>query len=203
TTPTVYTDAGHLFLADGSLDPPPAEVTLGAMAALTPEGKTRPAPPSFDPATQSCSNVYCHGAVLGDGSATNTQPVWTAAGTGQADCGTCHGAPPNHSSNTDKCAACHPAVVDGDRKIIAPGKHVDGHVDFARAGTGCAGCHGSMVNPAPPPGLGGETSPSAPGVGAHQGHVLGSSHLRGPIACNECHRVPTDVSSPGHFTGHA
>ena len=63
--PKVYTDVGHIFLADGSLDPPPAEVTLGATAALTPTGDTRSAPPSYDPATQSCSNIYCHGAILG------------------------------------------------------------------------------------------------------------------------------------------
>jgi predicted CxxxxCH...CXXCH cytochrome family protein len=200
--PKVYTDVGHIFLADGTLDPPPAEVKLGALAALTPPGARRAAPPAFDAATQACSNVYCHGALLGDSASTNTQPVWKAAGTGQADCGTCHGLPPNHVGTATACSGCHPSVVDKDRKIIAPDKHVDGKIDFADPAAGCAGCHGTAVSAAPPPALGGETARSAPGVGAHEAHVTGAAHLRGPVACNECHLVPTDVTSAGHFAGH-
>ena len=200
--PKVYTDVGHIFLADGSLDLPPAEVTLGATAALTPTGDTRSAPPSYDPATQACSNIYCHGAILGDSAATHTQPVWSAPGTGQADCGTCHGLPPNHTG-VRACVSCHPSVVDKDQKIIAPDKHIDGQIEFGDPAAGCAACHGGASSAAPPPDLTGETSPSALGVGAHQAHLSGVSGLRGPIACNECHRVPTAVSSPGHFSGHA
>jgi predicted CxxxxCH...CXXCH cytochrome family protein len=41
---------------------------------------------------------------------------------------------------------------------------------------------------------------SAVGVGQHQRHltapVLG---IRGPIQCSECHQVPANVLSPGHF----
>jgi len=205
--PTAYTDVGHIFLASGELDPPPAEVKLGATAALTPAGATRAAEPSYDPATQSCSNVYCHGAVLADTTGTNTHPVWSAPATGQADCGTCHGLPPNHA-NGSVCSACHPAVVDKDRKIVAPDLHIDGKVDFAAAGadatagSNCAGCHGSAASPAPPRSLAGQTAPTARGVGAHQAHLQATAHLRGPIACNECHRVPAEVSSAGHFTGH-
>ena len=198
--PAVYTDVGHIFLADGSLDPPPAEVTLGALAALTPSNTVRAAPPSYEPATQSCSNVYCHGAILADGAAANTRPAWN--GTKQADCGSCHGLPPNHT-NTLACVGCHPSVVDKDQKIIAPDKHINGAVDFGDPTAGCAGCHGGAASAAPPRALSGETSPSVPGVGAHQAHVTAARHLRGPIACNECHRVPADVFSPGHFSGHA
>jgi predicted CxxxxCH...CXXCH cytochrome family protein len=206
--PKAYTDVGHIFLADGSLDPPPVEVTLGAIAALTPAGEVRTGPPSYDPTTQACSNIYCHGATLGDGAATHTNPVWSAPGTGQADCGTCHGTPPDHGNTsapagTTACVACHPSVVDKDRKIIGTDKHVNGQVDFGDPAAGCAGCHGGKANAAPPPDLTGDTSRSAVGVGAHQAHLAGAARLRGPIACNECHRVPTDVSSPGHFSGHA
>ena len=210
--PAVYTDVGHIFLADGTLDPPPAEVVLGATAALTPAGSTRPAPPAFDPATQTCSNVYCHGAVLGDSAATNTAPVWSAPGTGQANCGTCHGLPPNHTGS-QTCINCHPSVVDRDMKIIAPDKHIDGKVELGDPALGCTACHGSSMgnaagagnavgNAAPPPDLTGATATTAPGVGAHQAHLTGAAHLRGPIACGECHLVPAEVSSPGHFGGH-
>jgi predicted CxxxxCH...CXXCH cytochrome family protein len=199
--PSTYTDVGHIFLADGSVDPPPAEVTLGATAALTPPGSTRAAAPAYDATTQSCANVYCHGAVLGDTAATNNHPAWSAPGTGQADCGTCHGLPPNHK-NGDQCSACHASVVDNDRKIIAPDRHIDGKVDFADTAAGCTGCHGGPAGPAPPRDLTGQTAPTALGVGAHQAHLTGSAHLRGPIACTECHRVPADVSSPDHFGGH-
>jgi predicted CxxxxCH...CXXCH cytochrome family protein len=199
--PRVYTDVGHIFLADGSLDPPPAEVTFGAAAGLTPAGATRAAPPSFDPATQRCDNIYCHGATLTDDAATNTQPVWNTAGTGQADCGSCHGLPPNHG-NKAKCVACHSSVVDADRKIIAPEKHIDGKLQLGDPAAGCTGCHGGLMDPAPPRALGGETSRSASGVGAHQAHLKGTGRFRGPIACGECHRVPTEVTSPGHFSGH-
>jgi predicted CxxxxCH...CXXCH cytochrome family protein len=202
--PTAYTDVGHIFLADGSLDPPPAEVTFGAAstAALTPEGGARQAPPSYDPATQSCSNVYCHGATLADTAGTNTHPIWSAPGAGQADCGTCHGLPPNHANST-ACVSCHPSVVDQDRNIIAPDQHIDGQIELGDPAAGCTGCHGGAAGPAPPRDLTGETSPSAPGVGAHQAHLTGAALLRGPVACNECHLVPSELSSPGHFGGHA
>ena len=205
--PTKYTDVGHIFLADGSLDPPPVEVTLGPLAALTPPGEVRAAPPAYDPVTQTCTNIYCHGATLGDAAATYTTPVWSAPGTGQAACGTCHGTPPDHgnpsaAAGTTACVACHPSVVDKNRNIIGD-KHVNGQIDFGDPAAGCGACHGTAANPAPPPDLTGETSPSAPGVGAHQGHLTGGAHLRGPVACNECHSVPTDVTSPGHCSGHA
>ncbi|HXI60292.1 MAG TPA: CxxxxCH/CxxCH domain-containing protein [Polyangia bacterium] len=202
--PSVYTDVGHIFLADGSLDPAPAEVKLGATAALTLAGaaNTRVAAPSFDAVTQSCSNIYCHGATLGDSAAGNTEPRWNSPGTGQGDCGSCHGLPPNHSG-TMSCVSCHPSVVDKDRKVISSDKHINGRVDFGDPAAGCSGCHGTMFNAAPPPAPGGETATSVLGVGAHQAHVRATAHLRGPIACNDCHRVPAEVSSPGHITGHA
>jgi predicted CxxxxCH...CXXCH cytochrome family protein len=199
--PKTYKDVGHLFLADGSVDPPPAEVTLGALAALTPAGAKRAGVPSYDPATSTCSNVYCHGAAFADAAATNVQPAWNKPGAAQADCGTCHGLPPNHL-NGDRCAACHPAVVDRDRKIIAPDLHLDGQVELASPALKCAGCHGGATSPAPPPDLTGETAPSAPGVGAHAAHLQARAHLRGPVACTECHKVPDEVSSPGHLGGH-
>jgi predicted CxxxxCH...CXXCH cytochrome family protein len=206
--PKAYTDVGHIFLADGTLDPPPVEVTFDATAALTPPGNVRVAPPSYDPATQACSNVYCHGATLADAAATLTNPVWNAPGTGQANCGTCHGVPPDHGNtsapaSTMACVACHPSVVDKDRNIVGFDKHVNGRIDFGDPVAECGACHGGKANPAPPPDLTGNTTRSAVGVGAHQAHLSGAARLRGPVACTECHRVPAAVFAPGHFTGHA
>jgi len=206
--PASYADVGHIFLADGTLDPPPAEVNMGALAAATPAGNVRLAAPAHDPATQTCSNVYCHGATLGDAASTRTDPVWSAPGTGQADCGSCHGLPPSHGnpsapSATADCVACHPSVVDRERKIVSADRHVDGKVDLGDPAAGCRACHGGPANAAPPPDLGRRTASSALGVGAHQAHVTGGARLRGPLACDECHRVPAEVSSPGHFSGHA
>jgi predicted CxxxxCH...CXXCH cytochrome family protein len=200
--PAAYTDVGHIFLADGSLDPAPAEVTLGATAALTPAGATRTGPPAWDEATQTCTNVYCHGAVLAaDGAATNTHPAWNAPGTGQADCGSCHGLPPNHSNNGD-CAMCHASVVGHDRQFLRPDLHINGTVELADTAKNCSGCHGGASGPAPPADLAGNTERTALGVGAHQAHLHAGVYA-GPIACSECHRVPVAVDSPGHFGGHA
>jgi predicted CxxxxCH...CXXCH cytochrome family protein len=202
--PTSYKDVGHIFAADGSVKSGPAEVTFAAtaLAALRPTGSAGQDAPLYDAATQTCSNVYCHGAVLGDTASTNTRPTWSAPGTGQADCGSCHGLPPNHTNRT-ACVSCHPSVVDGNQQIIAPDKHIDGQIELADPAAGCAGCHGGPSGPAPPRSLTGESAPSSPGVGAHQAHLTGTGLLRGPIACNECHLVPSAVASPGHFGGHA
>lgn len=62
----------------------------------------------------------------------------------------------------------------------------------------CTGCHGDpkrteadpLVNAAPPVNPAGSTT--APGVGAHLVHLHGGA-LRGPIACKECHVVPTST----------
>jgi predicted CxxxxCH...CXXCH cytochrome family protein len=74
-------------------------------------------------------------------------------------------------------------------------RHVDGIVDVF-VDQSCTGCHGSE-NPAPPLNLAGEMASSAPGVGAHQTHVLGTPRSRA-VPCGECHEVPREVLSPGH-----
>jgi predicted CxxxxCH...CXXCH cytochrome family protein len=186
-TPAAWDDNGHIY-TDGQLDPPPAVLTFGDLAATTPDGATRAGPPTFD--GQRCQNVYCHGAVFADADAraTNTTPKWDG-GPGEAACGSCHGLPPaNHGDDTYPCATCHPAD--------AP--HVDGIVE-TKAASACVGCHGSAASPAPPTDLAGDTSTTAIGVGAHQAHLQGPHRLRGPVACATCHQVPTDVFDAGHI----
>lgn len=96
--------------------------------------------PTFDLATQTCSNVACHmvpagtfsyWSVGGDGEAIEAQvpyggvpvttPPWDSATTGS--CRACHGAPPSPSAGTwhggqhgstaamSECSVCHPDVV--------------------------------------------------------------------------------------------
>lgn len=163
-------------------DPPPAEVTFGARARLTPDGATRLGPPTF--AEETCSNVYCHGDTMPRAGGLATRPVWTQPA-GAGTCTSCHGAPPpSHAQSM--CTSCHPAS--------AP--HLDGIVQL---GTGCNGCHGDASSPAPPRDLSGETSTLALGVGAHRAHLDVPSGLRGPIACATCHAVPTALADAGHI----
>jgi predicted CxxxxCH...CXXCH cytochrome family protein len=56
----------------------------------------------------------------------------------------------------------------------------------------CSSCHGSPGNSAPPLAVNGSSSTTEIGVGAHQIHLFGSV-ISGPVACSECHRVPTDM----------
>jgi predicted CxxxxCH...CXXCH cytochrome family protein len=87
----------------------------------------------------------------------------------QGSCGDA-GAPPPPATLT--CTSCH-----GDPTRVA-GPGVDPNV---------------MV--APPMGTHGETATSASAVGAHMAHLApGASAISNPIACTECHRVPTDVN---------
>ena len=175
TVPARWDDPDHL---DGV-----ARVVLGALAArdVTPPRRTEP--PSYDPATATCSSVYCHGGTLGDTAATAPAPGWYD--TGVARCGSCHGAPPDDHASP-RCGSCHQAGA------VA---HLDGVLDV---GDGCSGCHGDATSPAPPRGLDGETSPQALSVGVHRAH-LESSTLRGPIPCADCHVVPTTLGALGHI----
>jgi predicted CxxxxCH...CXXCH cytochrome family protein len=70
----------------------------------------------------------------------------------------------------------------------------------------CASCHGSTINYAPPHAVDGATNTSDIRVGAHQSHLLGGT-VAGPVACVECHPIPTDMANhpsveggPAHMT---
>ena len=87
---------------------------------------------------------------------------------------------------------------------FAAGKWLAGCSDpraaSSRSGDACLACHGSDGNPAPPRGVRGEASTTQLAVGAHRLH-LGDTPIRAAVHCNECHVVPTSVSSPGHLGG--
>ncbi len=61
----------------------------------------------------------------------------------------------------------------------------------------CYSCHGSPKNAAPPLAVNGSTSTSYIGVGAHQSHMQEGS-ISGPVACEECHPVPTVMDGDAH-----
>jgi predicted CxxxxCH...CXXCH cytochrome family protein len=178
--PTRWDDAGHIRDDAG-----PAEITFGARAAQTLIAADRAGPPTYAGGT--CTNVYCHGAVLHAGGGTAPLPRWddpTPAG----GCDRCHGAPPpSHAQSA--CESCH-------RTPAGAAPHLDGVVEL---GGGCNGCHGDATSPAPPRDLTGGTLTTALGVGAHRAHLEAPSRLRGPMACTECHRVPTTIGETGHL----
>jgi len=177
----------------GHVDGYPPEVTFGVLAGaggLNPE---------WDREAVRCTNVYCHGASLGDGGAV---PIWTVVDGTQAACGTCHGTPPEVTSGGaahppySNCWTCHPDTVLADGALDPEsGTHIDGVVEIGDLA--CNACHGDDESPAPPPDTSGNTDTSAPGVGAHRSH-LGPSDWHAEVACNECHLVPEAMPDPGH-----
>jgi len=127
--PTALDDPGHI-------DDSPAELTWGTLAT------TDGAVPAWDRTTDTCSEVYCHGATLSGGD--NTTPLWTTVDDTQDHCGACHGIPPNapHPSST-ACADCHAGTVDDQHVIdVAGGLHVNGIVEV-EVNAPCDTCHGA------------------------------------------------------------
>lgn len=77
----------------------------------------------------------------------------------------------------------------------------------ARPDNQCTRCHGdstrdgdAVTRSAPPTDTFGNTAASFPGVGAHVAHLTAST-THAPVACAECHVVPTDTEARGHNDG--
>ena len=173
--------------------------------------------PSFNPATLTCSNVYCHagGPQLLLGGGTLPVPVWNPAS--PLACGACHALPGGSIDTSSwhpavaagvRCALCHPGYTN---TTVNRALHVNGVVNLTvpNLATSCTACHGdasrvlpagtpSVVSAAPPVDRSGSSDTQQPGVGAHQAHLLpGAGAIAAPITCSECHVVPADLAHVG------
>jgi predicted CxxxxCH...CXXCH cytochrome family protein len=124
----VPTSTGH---SNGTVD-----MTWGTLA------RTGSFSPTWNGTT--CTN-YCHGSSLGAGG-TVTAPSWTA-GSSQAACGTCHGAPPPapHTTSTS-CGTCHTGYT---ATTVNKANHMNGVLDVTSnhpAGWSAASQHGYQAN---------------------------------------------------------
>lgn len=183
TPVTDVAQEGH-YLVNGAMDDGIAEVKL--------------AQGSWDRSAGTCS-VSCHAPGMNDTAATNKTPHWTKVGTGEAACGTCHGAPPSSHAPGAACGTCHPnALADGG---VMAATHADGVVQLGRPGTvgavTCGSCHGDGTGTFSD--LLGRTDPSLETVGLHQVHLAGARRLTSSLSCNACHQVPSMVRDPGHI----
>lgn len=178
------------YLNYGHPDEPPSPVVL---RGATPSGAT------WDRTVGTCANSYCHApSGPADARASNQTPHWTSVGTGEAQCGTCHGLPPASHVNFDiHCEICHQGAYGAGQLLAA--KHADGTVELGNGPGGCSNCHGDANSPAPPVDLHGSTDPALPSIGAHRAHLEARHELRGPIPCTECHQVPATLRDPGHI----
>ena len=193
----------------------PATVFWGGLASAN--GATpvlvQPVPGST---SVTCSNVYCHGGGPGlpIGGGTLTTPTWNPPSA--VTCGTCH-ALPGGSVDTStwhpviatgaSCGLCHTGYT---RETVNLAVHVDGkpNVRFPDVATSCTACHGAptrvvppgeeILRAAPPVDRYGSSDTRQAGVGAHQAHLIpGASAISDPIACAECHVVPTNLLHVG------
>jgi predicted CxxxxCH...CXXCH cytochrome family protein len=201
--PTKATDPGHM---EGT----PARVVFDAPRS---DGLARKGgvTPSWDRATQRCSNVYCHGGSL-DAGGTQHAPVWTGGGA-EAACGTCHDVPPANGRHpavaTDRtgCSACHPGTMSPAGLLLTGGQHLDGQVQAAgghpagwrdpaqhgvaaNAGVSrCTTCHGDLA------GAGGTGAPAC--TTCHKaGGAAASFGTAAAPACTGCHGTAGGVASP-------
>ena len=70
----------------------------------------------------------------------------------------------------------------------------------------CTKCHGTPTvgaapeyAKAPPSDTAGNTLGTDKEVGAHQAHLRATNNISSPIACSECHIIPTLITSAGHI----
>lgn len=102
------------------------------------------APPSFDPATKTCTNTYCHGR-----GGTTPAPRWTQTLSG---CESCHMQPPLETNHRNyhwglPCTMCHPGTTWTSTPAAT---HVNHRSDVVNPATGatwtsgwndCGPCH--------------------------------------------------------------
>lgn len=99
--------------------------------------------------------------------------------------------------NILECASCHNSDYSGG---IASPSCLTCHTE-ENGPEACNTCHGDP-NPGghifPPLDLEGDTSTTAPGVGAHVAHLV-TNDLTSDINCTNCHEFPPSFDAPGHI----
>ncbi|MBI5020452.1 MAG: CxxxxCH/CxxCH domain-containing protein [Ignavibacteriales bacterium] len=100
----------------------------------------------------------------------------------------------------EQCKLCHGNTYSGEKVVTVSCR--DCH-DNTAGPEECNTCHGNFrgakfTDAAPPVDINRDTSTTKLGVGAHQNH-LATGSLGKPVKCQECHNVPSSVSSPGHI----
>jgi predicted CxxxxCH...CXXCH cytochrome family protein len=163
---------------------------------------------TYDRASATCSNVYCHGETLGAGGVDH-RPIWNGVNQGLG-CNACHGdPPPNHRADATDCNACHPLTVKANGGIdVAGGHHINGqveavsHADFTApathgpqffqflAGTStldCTACHGTTYD--------GGTGPSCNACHAAAGWTASWQ-----TNCSFCHGTKNDFTKTTPYT---
>ena len=113
-----------------------------------------------------------------------------------------------------ECQACHGAGYTGSPDVQVTCEKSGCHVDAAgnpKSPESCNTCHGTFSAPAnltgpalllsaaPPKDVARDTAASAPGVGAHQKHLIAGTTGKS-VKCQECHVVPNTWSDPGHIS---
>jgi predicted CxxxxCH...CXXCH cytochrome family protein len=132
---------------------------------------------SYDRTTQTCA-VSCH-----DRGGARPRLRWTD--TTPLGCGDCHGSPPS-GHFPGACNNCHAEANTTGTALTGGPLHLNGKVDLGDGSGNCGACHGSGDSPWP-------TTSAHP---AHQNPTLTS-----PLACENCHVVPTTVLDPVHLDG--
>jgi predicted CxxxxCH...CXXCH cytochrome family protein len=132
---------------------------------------------SYDRTTQTCA-VSCH-----DRGGARPRLRWTDPT--PVGCGDCHGSPPaGHFSGP--CSHCHAEANAAGTALTGGALHMNGKVDLGDGSGKCGACHGSGDSPWPT-------------TRAHPAHA--NPTLTAPLACDNCHVVPTRVLDPVHLDG--
>jgi predicted CxxxxCH...CXXCH cytochrome family protein len=176
TVPVTLSDPGHI----DTTTPGVAEVVFGAAA------KSGGATPVWNGTT--CTNSYCHGAVLDGGNGSNRAPTWTTVNGSQDACGTCHGIPPggtqHQGATLATCTVCHGSVIAANGTWVNPALHIDGMVEAS--GGACGSCHDL------PPATGAHLKHSALAAPTYGGlgtaaTVTGATGYA--FGCGQCHPI--------------
>jgi predicted CxxxxCH...CXXCH cytochrome family protein len=131
----------------------------------------------WSPTTGQCS-VVCH-----DAGGHRPRPVWSDSR--PVGCNDCHTSPPsNHFPGP--CTNCHGEVNATGTALSGGPLHLDGKVELGDGSGQCGACHGKGASP-------------WPSTFAHSAHRTPS--ITEPVACGDCHPVPSSVLSPGHLDG--